>query len=159
MEKRGIGLTEKSNLNQQPTPSLPMFGYTDKKTVKIDFDDTCFKAVKYWANRILKWFRLSGFIILRSSKDHYHVVFDRAVTWEKNLHIVAWIALESKNPKVQNYLVMQCIKESSTLRISRKGEKPSPRIVFRYGTQTREINNFLVMRKFVKRIIPFFHHP
>ena len=28
---------------------------------------------------------------------------------------------------------MQCIKQSSTLRVSRKGDKPSPRIVYREG--------------------------
>jgi hypothetical protein len=46
------------------------------------------------------------------------------------MHIVAWDALESRNSKLQRYLVMQCIKESSTLRVSPKNEKPSPRIVF-----------------------------
>ena len=30
---------------------------------------------------------------------------------------------------------MQCIKESSTLRVSPKKEKPSPRIVYRYGKE------------------------
>jgi len=30
---------------------------------------------------------------------------------------------------------MQCIKQSSTLRISSKSVKPSPRIVFRYNEQ------------------------
>jgi hypothetical protein len=66
------------------------------------------------------------------------------------VHVVAWVALESENEKLKSYLVMQCIKESSTLRISSKKEKASPRIVFRYGKQNCEIKNFLAMRSFVR---------
>jgi hypothetical protein len=131
--------------------STPVLGYSDISTVKVDFDDAPFKVVKYWAFRSLRWFKLRGFVILKSSERHYHLVFDKAVTWEKNLHIVAWIALECGNEKVKKYLVMQCIKESSTLRISSKQQKPSPRIAFRYGKQTGKIKNFVQMRKLVKR--------
>jgi hypothetical protein len=68
MVKEGMGLTETLN------PSPLGLGYTDKSTVKLDFDDAYFKFVKYWALRTMKWFKLRGFIILRSSKNHYHVV-------------------------------------------------------------------------------------
>jgi hypothetical protein len=145
MAREGTGLTE--TLNPEP----PILGYTDKSTVKLDFDDVSFKIVKYWALRTMKWFKLKGFIILKSSKNHYHAIFDRAVSWGRNLHIVAWVALESKNEELARYLVMQCIKESSTLRISSKKEKTSPRIVFRYGKQEEEIEAFLIWRKFLKK--------
>jgi hypothetical protein len=141
------GLTD-----QKSNPSKPILGYSDTSTVKLDFDDTPFKTVKYWALRATKWFRLRGFIILRSSKNHYHVVFDRSVTWERNLPIVAWVALESGNPKLQRYLTMQCIKESSTLRVSSKANKASPRIVYRHGRENREIRNFLICRGAVNKI-------
>lgn len=147
MAKEGIGL-----IDQKSTPSLPILGYSDKSTIKLDFDDASLKVVKYWALRAMKWFRLRGFIILKSSKNHYHVVFDRSVTWERNMHIVAWVALETGNTKLQKYLVMQCIKEASTLRMSPKKEKPMPRIVFRFGRQDLKIKNFLKQRKLIKRI-------
>ncbi len=137
---------------QRLNPSKPILGYSDKSTVKLDFDEASFKTVTYWAFRAMKWFKLRGFIILRSSKNHYHVVFDRSVTWKKNLHVVAWVALESGNQKLQRYLIMQCIKESSTLRISAKEKKSSPRIVFRYGKQDHKISNFLRIRIFIKKI-------
>jgi hypothetical protein len=143
-----VGLT-----SQKLNPSKPILGYSDTSTVKLDFDDAEFKEVKYWALRTMKWFRLRGFIILKSSKSHYHVVFDRRVTWERNIHIVAWVALESGNSKLQRYLVMQCIKESSTLRLTSKKEKPTPRIVYRFGRQSGEINNFLKMRSLVRQIL------
>jgi hypothetical protein len=46
----------------------------------LDFDDRCFRYAKDWAFRTLKQFRLGGFVILKSSKNHYHVVFDRPVS-------------------------------------------------------------------------------
>jgi hypothetical protein len=70
----------------------------------------------------------------------------------KNTHAVAWVALESRNPKLQRYLAMQCIKESSTLRVSSKREKPSPRVVLHFGRQSGEIKNFLKMRRLGNRI-------
>jgi hypothetical protein len=146
MAREGIGLTEKLN------PEPPMLGYTDKTTVKLDFDDVPFKFVKYWSLRVMKWFKLKGFIILKSSRNNYHVVFDRSVTWERNVHILAWVALESQNSKLQQYQLMQCIKESSTLRVSKKKEKPSPRIVFRHGKQNHEIKRYLEWRRHIKRI-------
>lgn len=147
MVRMGFGLTD-----QKLTLSTPILGHSDKSTVKLDFDDSPFKTVRYWALRALKWFKLRGFIILRSSKNHYHVVFDRSVTWERNLHIVAWVALESGNQKLQRSLTMQCIKESSTLRVSQKKEKASPRIALCYGHKNQEIRRFLEYRRLIKRI-------
>jgi len=48
---------------------------------------------------------------------------------------------------------MQGIKESSTLGVSRKGEKPSPRIVFRHGEQRKQVREFLSFRKRIKNIV------
>ena len=41
--------------------------------------------VKYWAFRTAKQFRLNGFAILMASKGSYHVVFDKPVSWTKNV--------------------------------------------------------------------------
>jgi hypothetical protein len=143
-----VGLTD-----QKLNPSKPILGYSDTSTVKLDFDDTEFVIVKYWALRTMKWFKLGGFIILKSSRNHYHVVFDRSVNWRRNMHIVAWVALESKNTKLQKYQLMQCIKESSTLRVSHKKEKSSPRVVSRIGKQDNEVKSFLKWRRYIKRAI------
>jgi hypothetical protein len=50
------------------------------------------------------------------------------------------------------HFILQCIKQGSTLRVSPKKEKPTPRIVYRYGTQKQEIRNFLQYRKIVRVI-------
>ena len=106
------------------------------------------------------WFKLEGFIILRSStkkylvkrkanvlhrflKCSYHVIFNRPVRWDLNVRIMNWVALESKNIGLQNYARMQCIKRTSTVRISGKVNKPIPKIVFRYGKLTGRSRSFL----------------
>jgi len=146
------GLRGKSNLNNEWNHYF-VLGYTDEETVMLDFDNTSFKTVRYWAARGLKWFKLEGYIILKSSTNNYHVVFNRKVSWKKNMKIVSWMALLSNNPMLQKWFLMQCIKEGSTLRISPKREKGSPRIVFRYGKENSQIESFLKYRKLVKNMI------
>jgi hypothetical protein len=45
----------------------------------------------------MEWFKLEGFIILKSSENNYHVVFNRRVSWPENMKIVAWVSLLSHN--------------------------------------------------------------
>jgi hypothetical protein len=147
MVLRGSGLTE------QLRQGKPILGYTDTETVKLDFDDIPFKKVNYWAERAMNWFKLGGFIILKSSKNSYHVLFNRTVSWAENLKVVAWVALQSQNRGLIKWLTMQCIKQSSTVRVSKKKEKQFPRIVFRRGEQDNQISSFLGYRKFIKYLL------
>ena len=57
--------------------------------------------------------------IIKSSENCYHVVFNRGVSWSENMRIVAWVSLLSHNRGLLRWFVMQCIKESSTLMVSR----------------------------------------
>ena len=144
---RGCGLTGKL------CQGKPIFGLTDDEAVMIDFDNSSYGNVLYWAKRTMKHHRLNGFIILKSSNDSYHVVFNRSVTWSENMRIVAWVSLLTHNKGTQTYHLMQCIKQSSTLRVSAKKQKPSPRIIYRYGKQDGQIRTFLDYRKLIKRIL------
>jgi hypothetical protein len=115
------------------------FGNFDTHTVQADFDLTPLPKVKYWAYRANEWFDLDGFLILESSRTRYrtkdkhtgkviygysesncNVVWDRYVAWAENLEILGWLALESQISGLTDYLIMQCIKRSSTLRLSEK---------------------------------------
>lgn len=122
-------------------------GVSSKETIKLDLDNVSFKLAKKIASETMKWFKLEGFIILKSSKNHYHVVFDKRVSWSENMSIVALISLLSHNEELRKWCIMQCIKQSSTLRVSPKGRKKSPRIVYRFGAQNHEIKDFLEYRK------------
>jgi hypothetical protein len=104
----------------------PIFGLTDDEAVMIDFDNSNFRTVLYWAKRTMKFHKLEGFIVLKSSEKSYHVVFNRSVDWSENMRIVAWVSLLSHNKGTQNYHLMQCIKQASTLRVSKKRQKPKP---------------------------------
>jgi hypothetical protein len=119
----------------------------------LDLDDTKAKDIKSLARKTCKRFRLGGFIMLKSSLNNYHVVFNKKVSWKDNMAIVAWMALESKKPKLQTWFIMQCIKQGSTLRISKKRDKPCPRIVYREGREDNMIKAFLEYRIMVKYIM------
>jgi len=144
----------------------PTFGDWSRDTVRLDFDDTGLEEVKYWAFRACFWFKLEGFIILRSSikkyavktkgktihefrKASYLVIFNRKVKWDLNVRIMAWVAVQAKIPSLKDYVLMQCIKRSSTVRCGRKGKKPSPKVVFRFGRQDGQIARFLETRSFI----------
>jgi hypothetical protein len=144
----------------------PIIGDWDKETVRLDFDDTLLSEVKLWSYRACLWFHLDGFIVFQSSmknyiakrnnrvfyrfrKGSYLVVFDRSVHWDTNVKIMNWVGLESGNLNLQKYVRMQCIKKTSTVRISNKGNKPIPKIVFRFGNQNRQIKKFLETRTFI----------
>lgn len=134
--------------------SSPKFilGFSDEETVKLDFDQMPLSKVKFWASKALKHFKLRGFIILKSSENCYHVIFDRTVSWAENMSVVAWVALLSHNRGLMRYLLMQCIKKCSTLRVSSKKGKPSPRVVYRFGNQSENIKEFLKNRKLIVEI-------
>jgi hypothetical protein len=127
--------------------------FTDTETVKLDFDDTAFRTVRYWARRTMKYFKLGGFLILKSSKGCYHVVFNKKVTWAENMRIVAYVVINSKCRSLQKWFNLQCRKMESTLRVSPKGNKPSPRIVYREGKEDDQIREFLDFRKIIKYIM------
>jgi hypothetical protein len=144
----------KRKLKVENSNSLPfVLGITDTETVKLDFDRTPFRTVKYYAMETMKWHKLKGFIILKSSKNNYHVMFDKKVSWTENVRIMAWVCLISKHEALTKWFLLQCVKKESTLRASQKYNKPEPRIVFRYGSQDGMIAEFLAYRKIVKSII------
>jgi hypothetical protein len=78
-----------------------------------------------------------------------------------SLQIKRAICLDDPTPKgalcrlvghLQRYVRMQCIKKSSTVRVSvKKGkrDKPVPRIIFRFGKQDRQVKKFLETRRFI----------
>ena len=119
--------------------------------MKLDFDGEVFRKVKYWAERGLENFRVGGYVILKSSRDHYHVLFNRTVCWEVNTKIMAWVAVLSRNAGLRKWVLMQLIKGASTLRVSCKGDKASLLIVFREGRQDQETGAFVRWRRLIRK--------
>ena len=130
-----------------------LIGFTDTETVKLDLDETSFKDVKCLAEKTEKEFNLRGFLILRSSKDKYHVVFDREVDWSENVSIMTYAILTSRKPKLLKWFLLQCRREASTLRAGSKRDKAPPRIVFGYGDSAIRIRVFLKFRRGITRFL------
>ena len=130
-----------------------ILGLSDQSTVKLEFDKVPLIFVKYWAKRTCTFYMLEGFIILQSSQSSFHVVFNLPVSWETNFEIMCWVATMSQLEKLRDYVLLQGRKKSSTLRVGNKGEKPPPTIIFRFGKQDKEINEFLIKRKEIQKII------
>lgn len=130
-----------------------LLGLTDTETVKLDCDESSFQSVKCLAEKTLKKFNLEGFIILRSSKNNYHIVFNREVDWSENVSIMSWVVLTNKKPKLLKWFLLQCIRKASTLRVGSKGDKSPPRIVFRNGDSASQIRAFLKFRRGIKRFL------
>lgn len=126
----------------------PILGYSDKSTVKLDYDNVSYGKVKKQAQRIKEWFKLEGFIILKSSKNSYHVVFDKPVVWSTNMEVMCWACFINRfHLNLVRYLVMQGIKQDSTLRIGNKRRKRIPQVVYAEGRQDNRIRNFLEYRR------------
>jgi hypothetical protein len=130
-----------------------LIGFTDTETVKLDLDETSFKDVKSLVEKTEKKFDLKGYLILKSSKNNYHVVFDREVCWSENVSIMAYAILTSHKTKLWKWFLLQCRRKASTLRLGSKKDKPPPRIVFRNGDSADRIRVFLKVRKGIKRFV------
>jgi len=151
MEKEVNGLKNQKSNTQ--TKLKCVLGFSDEETLKLDFDNVSFRTAKYWCQRACRQFHLEGFIILKSSPNHYHAVFNKPMlSWDDNMKYVAWICLWTKYRRLTEWLIMQLIKKCSTLRISPKGNKPMPRVVYKYGRQDKKIKEFLDFRNKIKRI-------
>ncbi len=133
-------------------PGRPTIGFTSSTTVMLDLDNLGLEEVRYWAHKIRNEFRLKGFLILESSERHHHIVYDRKVSPFDVISIVAHACLETKNVALVRWFVLQCIKKEFTLRISPKGNKPRPRVIYRYGKQNGEIKKYLQYRRLVRSI-------
>jgi len=146
----------------------PTFGDWSRDTVRLDFDNTPLKKVKFWGFMVCKYFHLEGFVILCSSvKKHvvkirnqivysysevsYLVIFNRKVKWNLNVKIMDWVARLSEIQSLMYYVLMQGIKRSSTVRCGSKGKKPSPKVVFCFGKQDGQIEQFLETRNLIKK--------
>ena len=93
------GFGRKSSLNA-------IFGLTNDEAVMLDFDETPFRQARDWALKTMKFWDMKGLIILKSSEDCYHVVFDRPVSWDENVQIMSWVCLLTKHQKFTGWFIL-----------------------------------------------------
>jgi hypothetical protein len=66
---------------------------------------------------------------------------------------MASMAIQSRHKGLRSWVLLQCRKKSSTLRVSPKGSKPSPKIVYKEGRQDEGIASYLEYSELIKDII------
>jgi len=162
-------------MTDQKSSLRVVVGNNERDTVMLDFDLVPFEEVRYWCFRAYRWFKLWGFLILESSAEErmvegayksvldiwrrssYHAVFDRPVSWKRNIQVLDWVANESHLPKLIDYALMQGIKGSATLRMSCKPEKgkikPPPTEVFSWGDQSHQIAKYWATNRVIQKIV------
>lgn len=169
MVKNGI---KGQQLQVNPFPSS-ILGDCGNNILKVESDNLfSLREIKHYAHMLNKRYHLDGFIILQSSvKTHeiwnvetnikenvvyryktrnYHIVFNRKIKSVAELHsIIAWLCLITKDWNLILWFLLQCVKQTITLRNGFKGRIRPPRIVYRYGNQDKMIREFLDNREFI----------
>ena len=116
-------------------------GFTTTKGLCIDLDNITEKKAKKLIEYLLNKHKLQGYLLLKSSKNHYHVVFNRYLTWKKTLQILVGIYI------CRMWMLWQIKKGEITLRISTKNGKNKPQIIYTKGKTDKLINDYLQIYK------------
>jgi len=135
---------------------------------KVDWDERFLIEVKRFSRLMNERYNLDGFIILQSSTTlhkvriesldriayeyktkSFHTVFNRPVSYQELISILAWLCVFTKDNKLNTWFLLQLIKGTFTLRLGFKGKKKPPKIVYRYGNQDKQIAKYLSNRAFV----------
>lgn len=114
----------------------------------LDLDNVTLTRTKDIAHRLIRRFDLGGFLVVRSSSKHYHVIFNKPLSWRMVLRVI--FAVDVCRKRYHNHFSwaeMQAIKGAATIRLGPKGRKKAPRPIFRAGQQDKEIKSYLTLRK------------
>lgn len=112
-------------------------GFTTTKGLCLDLDDISQRKAERLANFLLKKHKLQGYLLIESSPKHYHVVFNKYLSWRKTLQILSRIY------KCVEWLLWQIRKGEITLRISAKKGKNLPKIIKCIGKKDKLIKDYL----------------
>ena len=141
--------TESGQNLKNKKPNNFVEGFTTSKGLMLDLDNTSLKETKSISEHYCKRFKLEGYLILRSSPNNYHVVFNRYLSWRKTTEYLAkiqWRHMYHRHgdkPHLIFWITLQLCKGSETLRISSKKHKHKPHVVLFYGKTDKLINDYM----------------
>jgi len=120
-------------------------GFNTDRGLMLDLDNMKYKKAKWIAETLLKEHKLEGFLLIRSSKKNYHVVFNSYLSWRTitkilfSLHeCVRWAVFQMKEGQL-------------TLRISKKNGMDKPKILRQVGKTDKLIRDYLEIYTKFKR--------
>ena len=125
-----------------------VLGFTTSKGVLLDLDNVKLKSVKRLCAIMLKHKRyryiksrinLEGYLIVESSKDHYHVVFNNYFSFRNALIIASTVRIGNITP----WLVERMKHGEFTIRISTKNNENKPKIILKVGKTDKLIKDYL----------------
>jgi hypothetical protein len=124
-------------------------GFTSDRIVMLDLDGCGDARAVTICQYILRRWNLGGYLLLKSSPDNKHAVFDKPTNWRRVMQIVFSLVFKYRPNqfRLRGWAIMQAIKGSCTLRIGPKGKKKPPAVIARVGTQHRAIKEYLDVRK------------
>jgi len=127
-----------------------IIGFTTDKGLMLDLDNTPISEVKFIASYYCSAFKLEGYIVIKSSQNNYQIIWNKKIkTWKKLTELLLKITWHHYfkhtclKPSMLLWAVLQIMKGSLTLRISKKKKKKSPKIVISYGKQDKLIKEYL----------------
>lgn len=125
-----------------------VLGFTTSKGVLLDLDNTKLASVKRLCAILLKHKRfryikskidLEGYLIVESSKDHYHVIFNKYLSFKNALIIASTVRIGN----IVSWLVERIKHGEFTIRISTKNNNDKPKIVLSVGKTDKLIKDYL----------------
>jgi hypothetical protein len=140
-------------IGKRKIPHKYVYGFTTTKGLLLDLDNTTLKESSAIAEKYMNRFHLKGYLILRSSENNYHVVFNHYLTWKKTLEYLFKIVWRyhyhehGVKPSLTYWAILQACKGSETLRISTKNHKRMPRIVRKHGETDKLCKDYVEYMK------------
>lgn len=94
-------------------------GYTCQDHLLLDLDNIDYWRVERIAKMIQReWPKVGACAVVRSSRDHYHLVYDSRLSWDEIVHIIQTLAALSIVQK--EYAYVRTFRRDLTLRVSEK---------------------------------------
>lgn len=135
-----------------------VYGFTTSHGLLLDLDNTTLDETRKIAKKYMERFKLEGYVILRSSQNNYHVVFNRYLSWKKVLSClfkIVWFYHFHKHgskPSLTFWAILQACKETETLRISMKERKAVPKVIQTKGKIDKLIKDYLDFMREMNKI-------
>ena len=128
MDKKGCDVLVKG--------SYYTIGFTTTKGLCLDLDDVSLRKSEKLANFLFKKHKLKGYLLMQSSPKHFHVIFNKFLSWRRTLQILLSVF------KCTEWALWQIRKGEITLRISAKKGKNIPKIIKCVGKTDKLIKDY-----------------
>lgn len=111
--------------------------FSTDRGLMLDLDNMKFRKALWIAETLMERYKLEGFLLIRSSRKNYHVVFNRYLRWKTITKILF------SQYECTRYAVYQMKEGKLTLRVSSKNGKDRPIILLTVGKTDKLIREYL----------------